>query len=36
MICFQVVDVFAKEERPEVFAEELDDVERLVEARPVP
>lgn len=32
MVCFEVVDVFAEDEGPEVFAEELDDVEGVVEA----
>lgn len=36
VIRFQVVDVLAKDERPKVLAEELDDVERIVEAWAIP
>ena len=36
MVSLQVVDVLAEHQRPEVLAHELDDVERVVEARPVP
>lgn len=32
MVCLEVVDVFAEDEGPEVFAEEFDDVEGVVEA----
>lgn len=36
VVSLQVVDVLAEHQRPEVLAHELDDVERVVEARPVP
>lgn len=32
VVCLEVVYVFAEDERPEVFAEELYDVEGVVEA----
>jgi hypothetical protein len=35
MICLEVVDLFLEHERPEIFAEELDHVEGVVEAGPV-
>lgn len=35
VVRLQVVNVLAKDEGPEVFAEELDDVEGVVEARAV-
>lgn len=35
MICLEVVDVLAEDERPQIFAKKLDDIERIVESRPV-
>ncbi len=35
MVRLEVVNLLPKHQRPEVFAEELDDVERVVEPRPV-
>lgn len=35
MVCFQVVDGFAEEECPEVFADEFDAVERGLGPRAV-
>lgn len=35
MVSLQIVDVLAKHEGPQVFAEKLDDIERIVEARTI-
>lgn len=34
MVCFEIVDVLAKYQGPKVFAEEFDNVERVVEPWP--
>lgn len=34
MICFEVVDVLAKDYGPKVFAEELDDIEGIIKTWP--
>lgn len=35
VIRLEVIDILAKDERPQVLAQKLDDVERVVEPRPV-
>lgn len=35
VVCLEIVDLFPEDERPEILAQELDDIERVVEARPV-
>lgn len=35
VIRLEVIDLFAEYQRPQVLADELDDIERIIEPRPV-
>lgn len=35
MVGFQIIDLFSEQNRPQILAEEFDDIEIIVEARPI-